>query len=199
MSMPKRLYEIGRDIAMCELVKTRKPTPENMVAMQNLLNISYPKDEVESAQFDLVRRMYLSNPIGFLNYASNPRNKVRSLILWTDTYSIVKFFNLFKCVEITWDNVHYTFVVTYSPNSISLINNPMLDTNRPRLQTSEASAYFEKKKNAQQNHRYRNKKKYNPVPPVPLMTPLPASEVVHTVKSKNKPPSIDLTENWADM
>ena len=103
MSLPTRIYELGREIADSELVKTRVASPENMKAFQDLLNQSWPVSEAETAQRELVRGMYYSNTTSFVQYCSHPRNRVRALILWTESKRIAKFYNLSGCVHISWD------------------------------------------------------------------------------------------------
>ncbi len=111
MSLPQRIYELGRDVANCQLVQSRVATPDNMTELQNLLNQSWPVDAGEEAQRDLVRGMYYGNPVGFLEYISMPRNRVRSLILWTESKRIAKFFHLNGCVHISWDETSHAYNV----------------------------------------------------------------------------------------
>lgn len=111
MSLPKRIYELGREIANCDLVTQQNPTQENMIAFQNLLNQSWPVDTDEQAQRELVRGMYYSNPVGFMQYISTPRNRVRSLVLWTESKRIAKFFNLSGRVHISWDETTHSYNV----------------------------------------------------------------------------------------
>ncbi len=111
MSLPQRIYELGRDVANCQLVTSRTATPDNMTEFQNLLNQSWPVDANEEAQRNLVRGMYYGNPTGFLEYIGAPRNRVRSLILWTESKRIAKFFNLNGCVHISWDEATHSYNV----------------------------------------------------------------------------------------
>lgn len=116
MSLPKRIYELGREIANCALVTQQNPTQENMTAFQNLLNQSWPVDTDEQAQRELVRGMYYSNPVGFMQYIGMPRNRVRSLVLWTESKRIAKFFNLSGRVHISWDETNNLYnVVPHIP------------------------------------------------------------------------------------
>lgn len=118
MSLPKRIYELGREIANCDLVTQQNPTQENMTAFQNLLNQSWPVDTDEQAQRELVRGMYYSNPVGFMQYISTPRNRVRSLVLWTESKRIAKFFNLSGRVHISWDETTHSYnVVPHVPRA----------------------------------------------------------------------------------
>ncbi len=134
MSLPQRVYELGRDLANSELVNTRVATNENMVAFQNLLNQSWPVDAAEQAQRDLVRGMYYGNPVGFLQYISIPRNRVRSLILWTESKRIAKFYNLNGCVHISWDDTTHTYsVVPHVPRQERNTQEPDAPANTPDL------------------------------------------------------------------
>jgi hypothetical protein len=116
MSLPKRIYELGKAIANSDLVVTKIASYENMQAFQHLLNQSFPVDEKEAAQRELVRSMYYCNPFGFLQYISVSRNRVKALILWTESKRIARFFDLNRCVHISWseETGAYT-VVPYIP------------------------------------------------------------------------------------
>jgi hypothetical protein len=116
MAIPQRIYNLGKEIATCDLVKTGTPSQENMVAFQNLLNQSWPVDDSEIAQRDLVRGMYYSNPFGFMRYLSVPEHRVRSLVLWTESKCIAKLFNLSGKVHIGWNEASSAYtVVPYIP------------------------------------------------------------------------------------
>jgi hypothetical protein len=112
MSLPKRLYDVFRDISQCEIVRTKKTTAANMLEFETLLNNSNPTSETEDAQKELVRGIYYSNPIGFIRYISFPRNRVGGLILYTESKRIARFFNLQRCVHITWNTESKTYAVT---------------------------------------------------------------------------------------
>jgi len=125
MSLPKRIYELGREIANCDLVTQQNPTQENMTAFQNLLNQSWPVDTDEQAQRELIRGMYYSNPVGFMQYISTPRNRVRSLVLWTESKRIAKFFNLSGRVHISWDETTHSYnVVPHVPRAQRVSQDP---------------------------------------------------------------------------
>jgi hypothetical protein len=114
MSLPKRLYELFRELLETELVKSRKATAENMLVFQNLLNQANPTSEAESAQHELVRGIYFSNPGSFAEYLRERRNRASALVLWTESKRIVKFFNLDGAVHISWDETEKTYrVVSY--------------------------------------------------------------------------------------
>lgn len=112
MSLPKRIYDLYRDLQASELVTSQKPTDENMAAFANLLNQCNPSTPEETAQRDLVRGMYYSNPVGFLKYISLARNRVSALILYTESKRVAKFFNLNGLVHIKWDETTSTYSVT---------------------------------------------------------------------------------------
>ncbi len=111
MSLPKRIYELEREIASCDLIAKGIVTDESMLAFQNLLNQSWPSNTVETAQRDLVRSMYYSNPQEFTRYVSLHKNKVRALILWTESKRIAKFFDLYGRVHISWNEETNSYVV----------------------------------------------------------------------------------------
>jgi hypothetical protein len=114
MSLPKRLYELGRAISNCDLVTTKKVNAQTMAEFQELLNKSYPVDEKEAAQREIVRSMYYCNPFGFLQYISVAKNRVRALILWTESKRIARFFDVNKYIHISWNGESYS-VVPYEP------------------------------------------------------------------------------------
>ncbi len=114
MSLPKRLYELFRELLETELVKSRKATAETMLAFQNLLNQANPTSEAESAQHELVRGIYFSNPGSFAEYLRDRRNRAGALVLWTESKRIAKFFNLDGVVHISWDETEKNYrVVAY--------------------------------------------------------------------------------------
>jgi hypothetical protein len=112
MSLPQRIYELGRDVANSALVKTHVVNTENVAEFTALLNQAWPVDEVEMNQRNLVRAMYYSNPAGFLQYISSPKNRVRSLILWTESKQIVKFYRLQGVVHVSWNEDTKDYLVT---------------------------------------------------------------------------------------
>ncbi len=119
MSLPQRLYELYREVAGCALVQTHQPTPENMLAFQDLLNKSWPIDEAETYQRNLVRGMYNSRQRGFVDYVSVSRNRVGALILWTESKSIARYFGLNGVVHISWDEDKHTYAVSsYIPREM---------------------------------------------------------------------------------
>ena len=111
MSLPKRIYELWREITNCDLVISQVPTTENMVEFQNLLNRSTPMDANEQAHRELVRCMYYSNPVGFMRYISVYRNRVQPLVLWTESKRIAKLFNLTGHIHISWNESTGQYVV----------------------------------------------------------------------------------------
>ncbi len=120
MSLPKRIYELGKAIANSDLVLTKSPTPQNIAQFRDLLNQSFPVDEKEAAQRELVRSMYYCNPFGFLQYISISRNRVKALILWTESKRIARFFELNRCVHISWNETTGLYdVVLYVPRDNS--------------------------------------------------------------------------------
>jgi hypothetical protein len=137
MSLPKRLYELGKAIASSDLVVSKVPSQDNMMAFQELLNQSYPLDEKEAAQREIVRSMYYCNPFGFLQYIGVSRNRVKALILWTESKRIARFFDVNKCVHISWnEETHSYSVVPYVPRNTTtttttnLVTNPATRTRR---------------------------------------------------------------------
>ena len=112
MSLPKRLYELGRAVANSHLVISKVASYENMLAFQELLNQAYPTNEKEAAQRELIRSMYYCHTKGFLQYISTPHHRVRSLILWTESKSIARFFGLNRCVHISWNEETNKYTVS---------------------------------------------------------------------------------------
>jgi hypothetical protein len=112
MSLPKRIYDLYRDLVACALVQTGETTTENLSAFQELLNRSWPVNAEELAQRDLVRGMYYSNPVGFLTYVGVKRNRVGALILWTESKRIAMALGLTGRVHISWSEDTHTYTVT---------------------------------------------------------------------------------------
>ncbi len=111
MSLPKRLYDLYRDITSTSLVRKGEVTAENMTAFENLINQSNPVDDQEVAQRALVRGMYYGNPAGFLTYISISQHRARALILWTESKRIARFFNLGEKIYISWSNDTNSYTV----------------------------------------------------------------------------------------
>lgn len=107
MSLPKRLYNLYKEICGCELVTSGSVTTENLADFQNLVNdaqaTSPNAEQNELVQQEFTRSLYYSNPVGFYHYVSNNRNRVSALILWTESKRIVKFFNLHNRVHLSWN------------------------------------------------------------------------------------------------
>ena len=124
MSLPQRLYQLYREVVVCELVKSRQATPDNMLQFQNLLNKAFPENEVETHQRALVRSMYNSSPVGFSNYVYQNRSRVGALVLWTESRCLANFFRINKLVHISFDEKtqQYT-VVQYVPRQQRLTRN----------------------------------------------------------------------------
>ena len=116
MSLPQRIYQIYREVVACDLVKTRKATPESILQFQTLLNKAFPENEVETHQRALVRSMYNSSPVGFYSYIYQNRSRVGALSLWTESRCLAKFFRLNRVVYISFNETtqQYT-VVQYVP------------------------------------------------------------------------------------
>lgn len=112
MSLPKRIYDLYRELLASELVQSNNVTDENMQAFANLLNQCTPIDAEEASHRNIVRGMYYSNPVGFLKYISQPRNRVGALVLYTESKCVAKLFNLKGRVHVKWDETTSTYSVT---------------------------------------------------------------------------------------
>lgn len=131
MSLPQRLYELYREVVNCELVQHHKTTPENIALFQFILNKTWPENDVEMHQRDLVRAMYNSRKRGFLDYIQYGRNRVGALILWTESKNIARYFGLNGIVHINWDKTNNTYTVTeYVPRETTQ-QTPTREENRP--------------------------------------------------------------------
>lgn len=119
MYLPQRIYELCRSLSNSALARTLEASADNMKEFQDLLNQSHPTTPEEVAWHDLIRRMYRSNNIGFLQYVTNPRNQVSALVLWTESKQIARFFKLTGIVHIGWDSESRTYVVVpYVPREV---------------------------------------------------------------------------------
>jgi hypothetical protein len=114
MSLPKRLYDLYRQISQCQLVQSENVNDETLTEFHNLLNESQPGvDDVEEKAYSrLTKAMYHSNPTGFIKYVSVNRNRVGSLILWTESKRIIRYFGLQGRVHLNWDNESQKYVAT---------------------------------------------------------------------------------------
>lgn len=112
MSLPKRLYDLFREIQASALVQTKNSTDANLLAFTSLLNQCTPTTDEEKAQCSLVRGMYYSNPVGFLKYISLARNRVAALVLYTESKCMAKLLDLKGCVHIKWDETTNNYSVT---------------------------------------------------------------------------------------
>lgn len=97
-----RLFELYRNLCQTDLVANKTVDDNTMLTFQTLLNQATPIDAVESAQRDLVRKMYYLNPVNFSNYLRDSANKARSLVLWTESKLIAQFLRLNGLVHISW-------------------------------------------------------------------------------------------------
>jgi len=197
MSLPKRLYELGRAVADSHLVITQVASLENMAAFQDLLNQSFPVNEKEAAQRELVRSMYYCNPRGFLQYIGISRNRVRALILWTESKSIARFFGLNKCVHISWHEETNKYTVepyVHREHRVPNTTNPVTPSNpAPRTATTVVTAIYRRTLNPHAQVYQKNNKTY-------------ASAVSNPTTSTNPPTTTSIadvvnatTEQWADQ
>jgi len=115
MSLPKRLYDLYRQISQCPLVQTGEVTDETLEEFQNLLNEAQPQmdNPEEHAYRSLTKSMYHSNPVGFIKYISVSRNRVSALILWTESKRIVRFFSLQGRVHLSWDPTTQNYIASH--------------------------------------------------------------------------------------
>lgn len=112
MSLPKRLYDLFRELQASDLVQSKSATDENLLAFANLLNSCNPADGEETAHRNIVRGMYYSNPVGFLKYIGQDRNRVGALVLYTESKCIAKNLNLKGVAHIKWDETTHIYSVT---------------------------------------------------------------------------------------
>ena len=116
MSVHARLYQCYKKVAVCNLVKTREATVENITEFKQLLNDSLPRDSTEAAMKSFTRGLYNSNQVGFLKYITNKDNRVSSLILWTESKRIVRYFRLSGLVFILWNDAENRYDVSVAEN-----------------------------------------------------------------------------------
>lgn len=112
MSLYQPLYELYRNIDACELVSTKNPTDENMTEFVNLLNQCVPSNPKEEAYRELTRSMYYANPAGFFKYIMASKNRVKALVLYTESKRMVMAFGLKGKIHIKWDETTNTYSVT---------------------------------------------------------------------------------------
>jgi hypothetical protein len=112
MSLPKRLYDLYREIRQCQVVSSGEVNTDSLLAFQNLVNAAQPvKDNVEEQAYrQLTKAMYHSNPVGFMQYISTSKNRVGALVLWTESKRIVQYFGLRNRVHLSWDPVQSQYL-----------------------------------------------------------------------------------------
>ena len=112
MSLPKSLYDTYKELCKCSVVTGGSVTAESLAEFQTLVNKAQPTvDNVEGTHHrSLVKSMYLSNPVGFMQYVSTFKNRVCALVLWTESKRIVRFFNLQGKVHLSWDPVKQEYL-----------------------------------------------------------------------------------------
>lgn len=150
MSLPQRLYELFREIVDCAMVQTQQPTSANMLELKNLLNQSWPVNDVEMHQRDLVRGMYNSRQNGFINYIFDNRNRVSALVLWTESKYISKYLALNGVVHISWDEEHHSYdVVPYVAGRFRKTNDAAVRQSNNQSNTdADTSSSINKQSNA---------------------------------------------------
>lgn len=142
MSLPKRLYDIYKSVSQCAAV-TGTITDETLLEFQNLINSAQPTDNAEElTQRALVKSMYYSNPIGFIQYISLSKNRVGALILWTESKRIVRFFNLQGKVHLSWNSENQHYVAQRHNQAASQSASQSVDpaTEQPTRQRNTRSA-----------------------------------------------------------
>jgi hypothetical protein len=112
-----RLYNCYKKIVSCSLVKVKEINNETLEEFEKLLNSTIPENADETSKQSFCRYMYYSNPIGFVKYISYHKNRVSSLVLWTESKNIVRHFGLQRLVHITWNKEDVKYVVSkYNPD-----------------------------------------------------------------------------------
>ena len=118
MSLPKRIYDIFREIERCRIVSDHIVNDKTMAELENLLNDAIPINDEEVAHKNLVRSIYHSSTLGFIRYLSNVKNRASALILYTESKSMARFFELQKVVHIKWSDENSTYTVSrYIPKN----------------------------------------------------------------------------------
>jgi hypothetical protein len=211
MSLPKRIYDLYRELQASTLVETKNATPDNMLAFGNLLNQCSPTTPEEVAQRDLVRGMYYSNPVGFLKYVGLARNRVGALVLYTESKRIAKFFGLQGRVHISWAEDTNTYNVTaHVPRE----QRPGYVAPDPATQDAEApQEEFKQVQTRREKYVNRNRaQKGQPLlnepkgvkskkprgPPREPRQPRPPRQPKQNTSAEAQPASAEPKESWAD-
>jgi hypothetical protein len=211
MSLPQRLYQLYREVVACELVKTRKATPENMLQFQNLLNKAFPENELETHQRSLVRSMYTSSPVGFYNYIYQNRSRVGALSLWTESRCLAKFLRLSRVVYISFNETTQQYsVVQFVPREKRVTQRIATSYSSPSADASQQSqTSYQSRGSFRRNHyvsrtsrnlRRFNGDRYSDVASVSMQeTPVHSTSETVTqsaaaVQSTNEP----VVESWAN-
>jgi hypothetical protein len=130
MSSSTGLTDVFHKISACSLVTTKNSTEENIKEFEDLLNEAQPKTSEARGQKSMVQFMYYSNPTNFINYVNKLENKVGSIILYTESKRIAKFFSIQREVYIKWDPVENCYIVQKRDENKSKFRKENLDEDK---------------------------------------------------------------------
>lgn len=122
--LPSTLYHGFDMLYKSELCQNHRTNEKSLRHFQHILNRTQPSNYEEHTMHRLVYGMYLENPNKFLNYIHGTR--LACLVLWTDSESIVRVFNLRQYVHIKRNGKYLSYRV-YRNRNIQPISNGVVE------------------------------------------------------------------------
>jgi hypothetical protein len=127
MTLPKDLYLAYKNVSQCSLISKSIITADSIQEFQDALNKAQTDETKELRNF--TRSLYYSNKIGFMRYIGDKRNRVDSLVLWTESKTIIKHFNLFGKVYISFNDETNLYSVESFDENKKVKDNDNVDDN----------------------------------------------------------------------
>jgi hypothetical protein len=100
VSFPDNVLNAYKVIKNSTLITNNLLTDESIKEFQDTLNQAQPINDIDKTMFETFRLLYRST-IEFDRFIV--KNKIKHLILWTESKSIVRHFNLYGLVYVKWN------------------------------------------------------------------------------------------------
>lgn len=153
VSFPDNVLNTYKVIKNSTLINNLELNDETIKEFQDTLNQAQPITDIDKTMFETFRLLYRST-IEFDRFIG--KNKIKHLILWTESKSIVRHFNLYGLVYVKWNtdtnmyncSLHKNAQETLERIKFNKINNikynqynntpnPMYNTHRSELSNSD--------------------------------------------------------------
>lgn len=118
MKFPKQLYNGYRAIVNCRLIKSQDYSPQALREFETILNDCQPLTE-HMERFNTVKDFYNTNKYNYQKFIRG--TQLECTILWTESKSIVNWFQLRGVIYLSYD---------YRDNQYRVELHRNLDTNR---------------------------------------------------------------------